>query len=71
MQTRRSVTSTSSSSSSSSSAKRPAVENAAKVSAGAPQKPKKRVALGNLTNLGNVGRNPTRPSANGGSQVCV
>lgn len=70
MQTRRSVKSTSSSSSSSS-AKRPAIENAAKVSAGAPQKPKKRVALGNLTNLGNVGRNPTRPSANAGSQVCV
>lgn len=68
MQTRRSVKSTSSSSSSSS-AKRPAIENAAKVSAGAPQKPKKRVALGNLTNLGNVGRNPTRPSANAGSQV--
>lgn len=70
-QNRRSVNSACSSPSS---AKRPAIENAAKVSAGGrTQKPKKRAALGNLTNRCNVGRNPTRssPNAGTGNQVCL
>ncbi|PKA47285.1 Cyclin-A1-1 [Apostasia shenzhenica] len=52
--------------SSSSLAKRPAMENAPKVSVSAPENAKKRMALGNLTNQCNAGRSGSRqPGAKG------
>ncbi|KAH0448638.1 hypothetical protein IEQ34_022438 [Dendrobium chrysotoxum] len=60
----------SSSASSSSLAKRPAVENVAKVSVSAPEQAKKRVALGNLTNQCNAGRSGSRlPATNSFNKV--
>ncbi|XP_008806262.2 cyclin-A1-4 isoform X3 [Phoenix dactylifera] len=60
MNLRSSVSSSSSAPASSALAKRPAVENAAKVAAAASEQAKKRVALGNITNQSNAGRNASR-----------
>ncbi|KAG0498226.1 hypothetical protein HPP92_002917 [Vanilla planifolia] len=61
----------SSSVSSSALVKRPAMENVGKVSVSAPEQAKKRVALGNLTNVCNVGRSAPRMSVTKGSNVVV
>ncbi|XP_077251039.1 cyclin A1;1 [Tasmannia lanceolata] len=54
--------------STSSSSKRPAMENAPKVSLIGPNQPKKRPALTNLTNQCNAGRNPSRSLGTAGNQ---
>ncbi|XP_010915931.1 cyclin-A1-4 [Elaeis guineensis] len=60
MNRRSSAPSSSSAPASSALAKRPAVENAAKVAAAASDQAKKRVALGNITNQSNAGRSAAR-----------